>query len=189
MEELFLENLQDRHGVKRRGRLSSRWIGSSRESRTEVVLHGLDRFSGFCFPVIGCGRAEMRGNWLIQWRQAAVTFFSAPSTEMRAEEEESRRWDELGACQDLVISKSGRKRGAGLLSEKKVSRERREEKLISPQWWHSVLVKLFQRWRRPSVKHTCRVFQWCAGEPCTSDKSGGALATTPRHLLFYRGFS
>ncbi len=52
---------------------------------------------------------------------------------MRAEEEESRRWDELGACQDVVISKSGRKRGAGLLSEKKASRERREEKLISPQ--------------------------------------------------------
>ncbi len=50
---------------------------------------------------------------------------------MRAEEEESRRWDELGACQDLVSQKSGRKRGTGLLSEKKASRECREETHIT----------------------------------------------------------
>ncbi len=91
-EEFCLEHLQDRHGVKRRGRLSSRWIGSSSESWSRPT--GFGWVGGFCLPANGHGRAEMCSHWLIQGRQAVVSFSSAPSTEVRAEEEEARRRDE-----------------------------------------------------------------------------------------------
>ncbi len=53
----------------------------------------------------------------------------------------SGHWDPLPRCFLLAgpwEEKSGKTRGAGLYSENKTSREHRKERLMSPQWWHSV---------------------------------------------------
>ncbi len=42
--------------------------------------------------------------------------------------------------------KSGRAWGTGLISENKARCERREERLTSPQWWHSVPVSAVSAW-------------------------------------------
>ncbi len=58
-EEFCWEHLQDRHGVKRRGRLSSRWIGSSSESWSRPSR--LWRVGSLCLPANVRGWAEMHG--------------------------------------------------------------------------------------------------------------------------------
>ncbi len=78
-------------------------------------------------------------------------------------------------------------RGCSLKRKRATSAERRDSYHRSgdiPSWW-----VLFQHGRHPSMKHTRRVCQRRAGEPCKSDKNGTAFATMPQNVLFYREFS
>ncbi len=54
-EGFGLEDLKDRHGVKRRGRLSTRFVGASSECWSCPT--GLGRVGGLCHPTNGRGRA------------------------------------------------------------------------------------------------------------------------------------
>ncbi len=60
-EEFCLEHLQDHHGVKRWGRLSSRWIGSSSESWSRPSR--LWRVGSLCLPEMH-ESAEQREIWI-----------------------------------------------------------------------------------------------------------------------------
>ncbi len=75
--------------MKHRGCLPGRGVRlSSKGGRCLAWLGGV---SDFHFPPDGSGQIEVRGHRLIQGRTFLYPFASAPSTEVRAEEDEARR--------------------------------------------------------------------------------------------------
>ncbi len=95
----------------------------------------------------------------------------------------SELWDPLPRSFFLTGSweeKSGRAQGAESVSEKKANRERREAKLISPQWGHSVSVSAVSAWVEP--KH--ETHSPCLSAPCRATKTVRHLQQRRRNLLF-----
>ncbi len=75
---------------------------------------------------------------------------------------------------------SWRKRGAESLSEKKANRKRREARLISSQWGHSISVSAVSAWAAP--KH--ETHSPCLSAACrASDNNGAEFATAPINFL------
>ncbi len=75
-EELGLIDLENRHRVERRSRLSSWSVGASSERWSGPAWLG--RVIGFRLPADGSGWAEMCSHWLIQLRHPLISlFFSA----------------------------------------------------------------------------------------------------------------
>ncbi len=75
-EELGLIDLENRHRVERRSRLSSWSVGASSERWSGPAWLG--RVTGLRLPADGSGWAEMCSHWLIQLRHSLISlFFSA----------------------------------------------------------------------------------------------------------------
>ncbi len=72
-EELGLIDLENRHRVERRSRLSSWSVGASSECWSGPAWLG--RVIGFRLPADGSGWAEMCSHWLIQLRHPLISLF------------------------------------------------------------------------------------------------------------------
>ncbi len=106
--------------------------------------------------------------WSRQW-QAVVHVAVIAST----------KWDKIACSRRGTLVWVGEENGRNLSMGREWGTRGHSQRGDIPSQW-----VLFERGRRPSMKHTRRACQRCVGEPCTSDNNGTAFEKCRRNLLW-----